>query len=205
MKLAEIYEVLGETRKALDLVYEGKRIFAFRYLHLFTPYQVIDSRKKRPKEQRHAQTRESTATAGTSLFAEEKTQKNKGITVRTQNRLNYNQLRELEAQKEKEVIAGYRKLKELWPALLASDPEAERLWLLEAEKLVEMFRETRNLFLTTRVCSVALTCAQSTDFTSGKLLQGNVPSQSKAAAKRNGRRRGKDGQPIAIGLGYVHF
>jgi len=117
---------------------------------------VIDSRKKRPKEQRNAQTRESTATAGTSLFAEEKTQKNKGITVRTQNRLNYNQLRELESQKEKEVIAGYRRLTELWPELLASDPEAERLWLLEAEKLVEMFRETRNLFLTTRVGSVPL-------------------------------------------------
>lgn len=31
--------------------------------------------------------------------------------------------------------------------------EAEREWMLEAEKLVEMFRETRMLFLTSRVSS----------------------------------------------------
>jgi len=30
--------------------------------------------------------------------------------------------------------------------------EAEREWMFEAEKLVEMFRETRMLFLATRVC-----------------------------------------------------
>lgn len=31
--------------------------------------------------------------------------------------------------------------------------EAEREWMFEAEKLVEMFRETRMLFLTVRVRS----------------------------------------------------
>jgi general transcription factor 3C polypeptide 3 (transcription factor C subunit 4) len=31
--------------------------------------------------------------------------------------------------------------------------EAEREWLFEAEKMVDTFRETRNLFLTSRVCA----------------------------------------------------
>ena len=36
-------------------------------------------------------------------------------------------------------------------AMLANDDEAVREWLVEAEKLVESFRETRALFLTSRV------------------------------------------------------
>lgn len=35
--------------------------------------------------------------------------------------------------------------------MLAGEEEAEREWLMEAEKLVESFRETRPLFLTSRV------------------------------------------------------
>jgi general transcription factor 3C polypeptide 3 (transcription factor C subunit 4) len=35
--------------------------------------------------------------------------------------------------------------------MLIGDGEAEKNWLNEAEKLVETFRETRNLFLTSRV------------------------------------------------------
>jgi len=35
--------------------------------------------------------------------------------------------------------------------MLAGDPEAEKEWLVESERLVETFRETRNLFLTSRV------------------------------------------------------
>lgn len=85
----------------------------------------------------------------TSLFAEDKTTKTKANATRP--RLTHAQLRELEAGKEKEVVCGYRRQKELWPAVVASDPEAERVWLVEAEKLVDMFRETRNLFLTSRV------------------------------------------------------
>lgn len=42
-------------------------------------------------------------------------------------------------------------MKEIWAGMLAQETEAEREWLLEAEKLVDMFRETRNLFLTSRV------------------------------------------------------
>ncbi|KAF8957215.1 hypothetical protein BDZ97DRAFT_1924824 [Flammula alnicola] len=133
MKLAEIYEIMGEARKALDLVYE-----------------VIDSRKKRSKGGSTNQTDESSNPMTTSLFAEDKaTAKSKAAAAR-QNRLTHAQLRELEMQKEKEVIRGYCRLKELWPAMLNGDEEAEREWLVEAEKLVDMFRETRNLFSTSR-------------------------------------------------------
>ncbi|KAG6915765.1 hypothetical protein DXG01_009970 [Tephrocybe rancida] len=129
MKLAEIYEILNEPRKALELVYE-----------------VIDSRKKRPKEASASQNTDSNA-ATTSLF-EEKAAKSKA--TRTQGRLSHAQLRELEAEKEKEVVRGYKIVTEQWTGMLAREEEAERLWFMEAEKLVETFRETRNLFLTTR-------------------------------------------------------
>ncbi|KAJ2916357.1 hypothetical protein MD484_g4072, partial [Candolleomyces efflorescens] len=139
MKLAEIYEILGETRRALDLVYE-----------------VVDSRKKRKNaNQSQAETLDpsgSQAAASTSLFTEDKlTAKSKAAAARAQNRLTHAQLRELEAEKEKEVIKGFKRLKEQWSAMLSGDDaNAEREWLLEAEKLVDMFRETRNLFLTSR-------------------------------------------------------
>ena len=61
------------------------------------------------------------------------------------------QLRELEAEKEKEVVKGYRRLKEIWSGMLAGEKDSEREWLVEAEKLLDMFRETRNLFVTSRV------------------------------------------------------
>ncbi|RDB18196.1 Transcription factor tau subunit sfc4 [Hypsizygus marmoreus] len=130
MKLAEIYETLNEPRKALELVYE-----------------VIDSRKKRPKETGATQAMDSTA-ATTSLFEERAAKKS--AAMKAQGRLTHAQLRELEAQKEKDVLKGYKRAQELWPQMLSHDEEAERLWLVEAEKLVETFRETRNLFLTTR-------------------------------------------------------
>ena len=50
----------------------------------------------------------------------------------------------------------YRRVQDLWPAMMRPDGAegqelAEREWLLEAEKMIEAFRETRNLFLTVRV------------------------------------------------------
>ncbi|KAG6826536.1 hypothetical protein H0H92_015434, partial [Tricholoma furcatifolium] len=129
MKLAEIYEIMNEPRKALELVYE-----------------VIDSRKKRPKEASSAQPADTFGPT-TSLF-EEKAAKSKS--AKTQGRLTHAQLRELEAGKEKEVLRGYKVLMEQWAGMLAHEMDAERLWFTEAEKLVETFRETRNLFLTTR-------------------------------------------------------
>jgi general transcription factor 3C polypeptide 3 (transcription factor C subunit 4) len=35
--------------------------------------------------------------------------------------------------------------------MLAGEKDLGREWLVEAEKLIDMFRETRNLFVTSRV------------------------------------------------------
>lgn len=147
MKLAEIYELMNEPKKALELVYEGSYTNCPSNHHFLIRTLVIDSRKRRLKEVSASQPTESTA-ASTSLF-EEKAAKVKG--AKAPSRLTHAQLRELEAEKEKEVLRGYRIVKEQWAGMLAGDEEAVKLWLTEAEKLVETFRETRNLFLTSRV------------------------------------------------------
>jgi hypothetical protein len=82
-------------------------------------------------------------------------------------------------EREKEVVRGYKRLTELWPVMLGKKDkgkgkanademdvdldldgnvkppldqvEAERVWMIEAEKLVETFRETRTLFSASRV------------------------------------------------------
>lgn len=59
--------------------------------------------------------------------------------------------RELEVEKEKEVLKGYQRVMDLTPAMKTGDEVAVKEWLLEAEKLIENFRETRRLFLSTRV------------------------------------------------------
>lgn len=113
---------------------------------------MIDSRKRRPKD-----TVASTNPAdfpSSSLF-EESTAKRKSKVSRT-GRLTLPQLHELERKKEVEVKRGFNLLCEFWPRMLlprGTDGQelAEREWLLEAEKLVDMFRETRNLFRTSRV------------------------------------------------------
>ncbi|KAJ7511160.1 hypothetical protein B0H11DRAFT_1700558 [Mycena galericulata] len=134
MKLAEVYEILDQPRKALDLVYE-----------------VIDSRRRRPKDPNSA-LENPAPTGGSALIQERaircrvKVPANKAA----QNRLSNAELREMEAQKEKEVVEGYRRLKQLWPRMLQGPGEARQEWLLEAEKLIETFRETRRLFSTSR-------------------------------------------------------
>ncbi|KAF5345552.1 hypothetical protein D9758_012000 [Tetrapyrgos nigripes] len=155
MKLAEVYEMMNEPRKALDLV-----------------YQVIDSRKRRAKEP------EATPAPGapsSSLFAEDKPAKSKSSRP---NRLTQAQLKELEAEKEKEVLRGYYRVSEIWEAMLEEreafvaeqanaenwresvdrlmedangrEGPVEREWMMEAEKLIDTFRETKNLFLASR-------------------------------------------------------
>ncbi len=109
---------------------------------------VIDSRKKRPKDKTATQA-EDPATA--SLFPEERTQPRTKPVVKAQNRLTHAQLRELEVEKEKEIVRGYRRLQEVWAKMMEADEVAEREWMVEAEKMVETFRETRNLFMTSRV------------------------------------------------------
>ena len=153
MRLAGIYEVLHEPRKALDLVYQGVsyRNIVEQVLYV-SRITVIDSRKRRPKDA--ALSAHPADVPSSSLF-EESTIKKKSKVSKT-GRLTLPQLHELERKKEHEVKRGYKLLRELWPKMLlpqgAEGQElAEREWVLEAEKLVDMFRETRNLFRTSRV------------------------------------------------------
>ncbi|KAF9241292.1 hypothetical protein BU15DRAFT_73419 [Melanogaster broomeanus] len=136
MKLAELYEIMDEPRKALELV-----------------YQVIDTRKRRPAQLEVAAAEPSgSSQPSASLFEEKAHIRQKGKPATKQGRLTLAELKTLEEQREKEVLLGYKRIEELWPSILSEhcSEQIEREWMLEAEKLVEMFRETRNLFLTTR-------------------------------------------------------
>ncbi|KAH8103816.1 TPR-like protein [Cristinia sonorae] len=130
MKLAEMYESLGEVRKALDLV-----------------LQVIDSRKRSRGGKQDAEGQD-TDPARSSLF-EEKARAGK-IKQPRQHKMSAAELRKAEASVEKEVTQWYHRVTELWPVMLAGQEDAMREWILEAEKLIEMFRHTRPLFLSTR-------------------------------------------------------
>ena len=92
--------------------------------------------------------------AGTSLFEERKGKdksSTKSSSTSKPGKLNASQLRELEAKKEKEAAQSYRRVKDLWARMMNGEEEADREWMHEAESLVESFRETRALFLSTRV------------------------------------------------------
>lgn len=92
-----------------------------------------------------------------SLFTEKAKERGRSS---TQKRLTPDQLRALEAEKEKETLRGYAKAQELWPRVVADPPgedqsEAEREWIFQVERLVEMFRETRRLFQTSKVICIS--------------------------------------------------
>lgn len=148
MKLAEIYEILNEPRKALELVFQGRQCIISMDYAAERLSSVMDSRRRRPRQGNVEDGTEDTNM--TSLFEEKARAKGKSTSMKA-NKLNVAQLKELEAQKEKEVAQGFRRVQELWQRMLSGDEEAEREWLVEAEKLVESFRETRNLFQTSRV------------------------------------------------------
>ena len=121
---------------------------------------VLDSRR-RPKIGASEQSVEPEAAAdaaGSSLFEERpRGQKEKIPRAITQKatKLTITQLKELEAKKEQEAVLSYGRVKDLWASMLSGDQAAEREWMHEAESLVESFRETRALFLTSRVHSLA--------------------------------------------------
>lgn len=154
MRLAEIYEVLNEPRKALELVFQGY------YICLFTPFSplltvhghatVIESRR-RPRKGA-TQTSESTDAPTTSLFEES----SKRYKQSAKAKFSHAELKELESQKEEEVLRSYQRVQATWEDMLKPDgtegqAEAEREWLVEVERMTESFRMTKKLFLTSRV------------------------------------------------------
>ncbi|KAJ7734190.1 hypothetical protein DFH07DRAFT_129989 [Mycena maculata] len=134
MQLAEVYEVLNQPRKALELVYE-----------------VIDSRRRRPKVVNETAAKLTAEAEAEALIQSKAVQSRvKPPVKKSQNRLSNAELREMEAKKEAEAVESYRRLKQLWPRMLEGEDAPRREWLVEAEKLIEAFRETRRLFATTR-------------------------------------------------------
>ncbi|KAJ7359218.1 hypothetical protein DFH08DRAFT_686174 [Mycena albidolilacea] len=136
MKLAEIYEILNEPRKALDLVYE-----------------VIDSRKYRKDKISDPAVgqAEQAQQPSSSLFVEDKsTDKSTAKTTKSgRPRMSVEALMELEAKLEQDTLKSYRRLAELYPKISKEEVnDFERDWLLQAEKMIESFRECRQLFTT---------------------------------------------------------
>ncbi|CAK5274676.1 unnamed protein product [Mycena citricolor] len=135
LKLAEIYEILNEPRKALDLVYE-----------------VIDSRRRGNKIIDDDAGTANTAPPTSSLFAEESKSSARMKRSQPQNRMSREALIELETQMELETLRSHQHLQELYPQIdlgLQDPNEAERDWVITAERLLDAFRETRQLFTTT--------------------------------------------------------
>lgn len=156
MKLAEIYEILNEPRKALDLVYEGKTRFPFYPRSESHSLLVIDSRKYRKDKisDPAAGQAEQAQQPSSSLFVEDKsTDKSTAKTTKSgRPRMSVEALMELEAKLEQDTLKSYRRLAELYPKISKEEVnDFERDWLLQAEKMIESFRECRQLF-TTQVC-----------------------------------------------------
>jgi len=140
--LGRLWNSFTKVRASLTIQAEESNIY---------PSTVIDSRKRRT-HQPEASPAPGTVPQpqGASLF-EEKSRTKAKTPVPGKSRLTLAELKALEEQRERDVILGYNRIEDLWPRMLHGDVEAEREWMIEVEKLVEMFRETRNLFLTTRV------------------------------------------------------
>lgn len=110
---------------------------------------VINSRKRRNPRTRQGSVLDPSSSQHASLFEEK--EKPRGGKDQKPAKLPRHVTRELEAQKTKDVLQGYQRVQDLNSRMLAGEEVAVNEWLLEAEKLVETFRETRRLFLSTRV------------------------------------------------------
>lgn len=112
-------------------------------------FLVIESR--RPKSKDDIAVDAGEGLAANSLFPEGR--QPKASTMRAEGRFTQAQLIQLEFDKERETIRGYQRLSELWEDMLKGSSEEKRLWMVEAGKMVDSFRETRHLFSTKRVSS----------------------------------------------------
>jgi general transcription factor 3C polypeptide 3 (transcription factor C subunit 4) len=116
---------------------------------------------KQSGSQQVVTTPQSEQTISQSLFDEKAAPPKKGTKSGAQ-RLSPAELKALEMERQAKIDASYEMCKQLYDGMMAGDDEAESEWLIEAEKLVEHFRETRQLFITSKV---------STSFTKRNELQ----------------------------------
>lgn len=146
MQLAEIFELTGDLRKALDLVYQGEIVSFLQHAARSNQLAVIDTRKSRGGKSAGAaaDTTDAVATESNSLFVEGTSKKS----TKTGPRLNAAQLEEAARRKQSEVDEAWRKLGELSAEIQRGVSGAEVKWLIEAELLIEMFRTAKELFTT---------------------------------------------------------
>ena|ERR1700761_1801962 len=86
------------------------------------------------------------------MFIEEKAAEKSGKLKSGRPRMTIEALRELEASMEVETLKSYQRLLELYPKISKDQPnDCERDWMLQAEKMIEGFRETKQLFSTSHV------------------------------------------------------
>ena len=100
MKLAELYEIMDEPRKALDLVYQGNEPYlrCQSLSHADDPtYTVIDSRGKNRNVKEQDDTSHASGGIRASLFKET-------LCTESRERRGNAQLRELEEWKEKDLV-----------------------------------------------------------------------------------------------------
>jgi general transcription factor 3C polypeptide 3 (transcription factor C subunit 4) len=115
---------------------------------------VIDARGKRSaRNGKQGTVTNHTSAQGASLF--EETPSSRPTKGNRSSKSSRPVTRELEVGKEKEVLKGYQRVMDLTPAMKTGNEVAVKEWLLEAEKLIENFRETRRLFLSTRVSNLS--------------------------------------------------
>ena len=151
MKLAEIYEMTGELRKALDLVYQGRSSISPAASSVLNRLAVMDARRTARSSRFTAGTAEQEdaeiVAGGSSLFIEEgRSTKKKPTKSSAAARLDAAQLEEAAKQKQTEVDEAWRRLSEHAEELRNGITDAEVIWLAEAEFLVETFRTARELF-----------------------------------------------------------
>ncbi|KAJ7143345.1 TPR-like protein [Mycena crocata] len=129
MKLAEIYEVLNEPQKALDLLSNGvqsnKRVDNLeRPDTMNEPSQVSQPLSASLFDEGHILASKHRSRPSPSV----------GLEAR----------KKLEGKMEEDNLKNYERIKELWPKI--SEAQVEKEWLLHAVKMICVFRETRQLF-----------------------------------------------------------
>jgi general transcription factor 3C polypeptide 3 (transcription factor C subunit 4) len=123
---------------------------------LFMCIAVIDARRRKLNSRGEQSRTQGGGEDVGSFFAENADKSMRSRPRASENKLSLPELRTLEAEKERETLRAYARAQELWPRVVGDTPpeeqqQAEREWLFEVERLVEMFRETRRLFTSNRV------------------------------------------------------
>lgn len=143
MKLAELYEIIDEPRLALSLVNEGKAARALYGKADLTKVALVIAWRAAHSDQRPLATYDPGVAdngAASAMFAEKKSH------TKTKSSLPIETVRALE-QSRQAVVDGH------WSKVVSLNPEGADLaaWLKEAGSLIDIFRETRELFGGNRV------------------------------------------------------